>query len=69
VRKNIKKLIKLKKPKKNNQKNQTVKKIDWNFFKNRPVQFGFGFTSLKPKKPNRNRKKPSQTEKNQVKPI
>jgi hypothetical protein len=69
VRKNIKKLIKLKKQKQNNQKNQTVKKIDWNFFKNRPVQFGFGFISLKPKKPNRNRKKPSQTEKNQVKPI
>jgi len=31
------------------------------FFKNQPVWFGFDFISLKLKKPNRPRKKPSQT--------
>jgi hypothetical protein len=45
-----------------------VKKILLNrleFLKNQPVQFGFSFISLKPKKPNRTelkqKKKPSQT--------
>jgi hypothetical protein len=53
---NSKKKKKLKKPEKNNWKNQTVKKNRLNhlkFWKNQPVRFGFGFISLKPKKPNR----------------
>jgi hypothetical protein len=54
--------------KKNNKKNQTVKKNRLNqlkFWKNRPVRFGFGFISLKPKKSNRTEPKP---EKNWAKP-
>jgi hypothetical protein len=51
--------------KKNNQKNQTVKKKPIKIFKKPTgsVRFGFGFISLKPKKPNRTQtgKKPSQT--------
>ena len=37
------------------------------FLKNQPVRFGFGFISLKPKKPNQTQtgKKPSQTGLNQ----
>jgi hypothetical protein len=70
VSKNIEKLIKLKKLKKKNWKNRTMKKNRLEFWKNCPVQFGFNFISLKPKKPNRtqtekkteqNRKKLSQT--------
>ena len=60
--------------KKNNWKNRTVKK-------NRPVQFGFGFISLKLKKQNRtqteknrkktkpNQKKTVKTEPNRAKPV
>jgi hypothetical protein len=33
------------------------------FLKNQSVQFGFGFISLKPKKPSQTRKKPSQIKK------
>ena len=61
--------------KQNNQKNQTVKK-NWlnrlNFKKT--DRFGFGFISLKPKKPNRiqtekkNQSKPEKTEQNWAKP-
>jgi len=63
-----KKTEKPRKPEKNNRKNQTVKKNRLNrlkFWKNRPVRFGFGFISLKPKKPNRTQtgKQTSQTEK------
>jgi hypothetical protein len=59
-----------------------VKKNRLNFWKNRPIRFGFGFISLKPKKPNRtkpkqkkssqtgkNWAKTSQTGKNRVKPV
>jgi hypothetical protein len=55
-------LIVGKKP--NNKKNWTVKKNWLKFWKNQPVRFGFGFISLKPKKPNLaepKQKKPSQT--------
>jgi hypothetical protein len=70
--KKIKKLIKLKKLKKNNWKNQTVKKnrLNWlKFWKIRPVRFGFGFISLKPKKPNwtKTRKKTEPNQKIQAK--
>jgi hypothetical protein len=60
--KKTKKLIKPRKQK-NNRKNQTVKKNWLKFWKNRPVRFGFGFITLKLKKPNRTQtgKKPSQT--------
>jgi hypothetical protein len=58
-----KKTEKLIKSKKNNRKNRIVKKNRLKFKKNRPVWFGFGFISLKPKKPNRTGKKPSQTKK------
>jgi hypothetical protein len=58
-KKKIKKLIKPIKQKKNtNRKNRTVKKNWLKFWKNRLVWFGFGFISLKLKKPNR-----TQTEK------
>jgi len=59
VFKKTEKPIKLRKPKKNNRKNQTVKKKRLNrlkFWKNRPVRFGF--LSLEPEKPNRTGKKP-----------
>jgi len=49
-----------KKPRKlenNNWKNWTVKKNRLKFWKNRPVQFGFGFINLKPKKTESNRQK------------
>jgi hypothetical protein len=36
--------------------------------KNRLIRFDFDFISLKPKKPNPNRKEPSHTEKNRAKP-
>jgi len=36
--------------------------------KNRPVQFGFGFISLKLKKPNRTESKPKKPEKTESKP-
>jgi len=56
------------KPEKKNRKNRTEKKNRLNrlhFWKNRPVRFGFGFISKKPKKPNRNRQKTrKQTEPN-----
>ena len=52
--------------KKNNQKNWTVKKNRLKFWQNQPVQFGFGFISLKPKKPNRNESK-LRSEKNRAK--
>jgi len=56
------------KSEKNNLKNRTVKKNRLNFKKT--DRFGFGFISLKPKKPNRtqiekNKKKTSQTGKTQ----
>ena len=57
----------------NRKKNRTEKKNRLNFWKNRPVRFGFGFITKKPKKPNRTEiekkpeKKPSQTEKNRAK--
>jgi len=67
--------------KKNNQKNRTEKKTRLNrlnFWKNRPVRFGFGFINKKPNrtepKPTKNQKKnrakpekPSQTEKTEPK--
>jgi hypothetical protein len=64
VNKKIEKLIKSRKPEKNNWKNRTVKK-------NRPVQFGF--ISLKLKKQNRtqtgkNQAKPEKNSKNRAKP-
>ena len=63
-KKKIKKLIKPIKQKKNtNRKNRTVKKNWLKFWKNRLVWFGFGFISLKLKKPNR-----TQTEKTRKKP-
>jgi hypothetical protein len=77
----VKKLKNQENWKKNNWKNRTVKKNRLNqlkFWKNRPVQFGFGFISLKPKKPNwiektePNWKKPSQIKKNRknrAKPV
>jgi len=52
--KKIKKLRKLKKNKKKLNREKKPIKI----LKNQPVWFDFGFISLKPKKPNRNRKKP-----------
>ena len=53
---------------KNNWKNRTVKKNQLKFKKKtRPVRFGFCFIKLKPKKPNPNRKKLSQTEKKEPK--
>ena len=83
-----KKTRKSRKPEKNNWKNRIEKKNRLNrlnFWKNRPVRFGFGFISKKPKKPNRTEtdkkpeKKPSQTEpkprkpsqnrKNRAKPV
>jgi len=80
VSKKIKKSIKPRKLEKNNQKNQTVKKNRLNrlkFWENQPVRFGFGFISLKLKKPNRiqtgktepNWKKTSQTGKNRAKLV
>jgi len=62
VSKKTEKLKKLRKLEKNNQKNRLNR---LKFLKNWPVRFGFGFISLKPKKPNRiqTEKKPSQTEK------
>jgi len=57
-----KKTKKPRKSEKNNWKNRTIKKNRLKFWKNRPVQFDFGFISLKPKKPNR-----TQTEKNWAK--
>ena len=46
------------------------KKNRLNFLKSRPVQFGFGFITKKPKKPNRTEteKKPSKTEKTEPEP-
>ena len=83
MRKNSKNRFNWKNWKKNNWKNQTMKKNRLNrleFWKNRPVRFGFGFISLKPKKSNRTKLKPKKTEpnkknqaepsrKNQAKPI
>jgi hypothetical protein len=64
VSKKIKKPIKLRKPKKDNQKNRTVKKNRLNQLKFwKTDRFGFGFISLKPK--NRTELK---SEKNQAKP-
>jgi len=72
-----KKTRKSRKPEKNNWKNRIEKKNRLNrlnFWKNRPVRFGFGFISKKPKKPNRTEtdkkpeKKPSQTEPKPRKP-
>jgi len=68
--------------KKNNWKNRTEKNR-LNFWKNRPVWFGFGFISKKPKKQNRiepkptknqkktepNRKNQAKTRKNRAKPV
>ena len=50
VFKKTEKPIKPRKSEKNNQKNRTVKKTDYNFEKT--DRFGFGFISLKPKKSN-----------------
>ena len=60
--------------KKNNRKNRTVKKNRLKFWNNQPVRFGFGFISLKLKKPNRTQtkktgKNPSQTGKNRASPV
>ena len=63
--KKIKKLIKSRKLKINNWKNQTVKKNRLKFWKNRPVRFAFGFRSLKLKKPIRTEPKPKKIESNQ----
>ena len=60
--KKIKKPIKLRELEKNNWKNRTMKKNWLEFWKNYPVRFGFGFISLKQKKPNS-----AQTEKNRAK--
>jgi hypothetical protein len=60
--------------KKNNQKNRTMKKNRLEFLQNRPVRFGFGFISLKLKKPNRTQTKKNlsqigkKTESNRTKP-
>ena len=68
VSKKTGKPIKPRKLEKKNRKNRTEKKNRLNrlhFWKNRPVRFGFGFISKKPKKPNRNRQKTrKQTEPN-----
>jgi hypothetical protein len=69
VRKKSKNQLNRENWKKNNWKNRIVKKNRLNrlkFWKNRPVRFGFGFISMKPKKTNRTQtqkkqKKPSQT--------
>jgi len=65
-----KKTEKPRKSEKNNRKNWSLKINRLKFWKNRPVRFGFGFISLKPKKPNQTepklkkiRKKPSQNRK------
>jgi len=82
--KKTRKSIKPRKLEKNNWKNRTEKKNRLNrlnFWKNRPVRFGFGFINKKPKnrtepKPTKNRKKnrakprkPSQNWKNRAKPV
>jgi len=75
--KTSKKPIKPRKSEKNNQKNRTMKKNRLNrleFLQNRPVRFGFGFISLKLKKPNRTQTKKNlsqigkKTESNRTKP-
>jgi hypothetical protein len=59
------------KPEKNNQKNR-LNRLE--FLQNRPVRFGFGFISLKLKKPNRTQTKKNlsqigkKTESNRTKP-
>jgi len=53
VSKKTKKPIKLRKPEKNNRKNQIMKKNRLEKLKNKPVQFDFGFKRLKLNKPNR----------------
>jgi len=65
VRKNIKKLIKLRKPEKNNKKNQTVTKNRLEFFKKPTGSIRFWFY-----KPETKKTEPNQTEtgKNQAKP-
>jgi len=59
--KKIKKPIKLRKPKNNNQKHQTMKKNRLNFLKNRPVRFQFYKPEIEKIEPNR-----TQTEKNSL---
>jgi hypothetical protein len=70
--KKFKKSRKLRKQKKNNWKNQTMKKtqLTWlKIWKNRPVRLGFDFIRLKLKKLNRAEPKPEKKlEKNRVKP-
>jgi hypothetical protein len=69
VSKNIKKLIKPRKQKKNNRKNRTVKKTRLNRFKilkNRPVRFYKSETEKT--KPNKTKSKTKKTEPNQAKP-
>ena len=71
VRKKIEKPIKPRKPEKN-QKNRIVKKHRLNrlkFLKNRPIRFGFGFISLKPKKPNRTQTETEPNRKNRAKTV
>jgi hypothetical protein len=76
VSKKIEKLIKLRKPEKNNWKNRIVKKNRLEFWKNRPVWF-FKLETEKAepklkkpeKKSSQTGKKPSQTEKNRAKLV
>jgi len=78
VSKKTGKPIKPRKPEKNNWKNQTEKNRlnRLNFWKNRPVRFGFGFIRKKPSrtepKPTKNRKKtrakPDKPSQNRAKP-
>ena len=63
--KKTKKLIKPRKPEKNNRKNRIVKKNRLEFLKNQPVQFGLGFISLKLE--NRTESNRTQTKKNRAK--
>jgi hypothetical protein len=58
-----KKTKKPRKPKKPNHEKNRLK-----FWKNQPVRFGFGFISLKRKKPSQTSKKLSQNWKKQVRP-
>jgi hypothetical protein len=70
VSKKIEKLIKSrkseKKSKKPNREKKPIKPIK--ILKNRLVRFGFGFISLKSKKPNQTKPKPKKTRKTEPKP-
>jgi len=62
VSKKTRKPINRENRKKNNRKNRTEKNR-LNFWKNRPLWFGFAFINKKPKKPNRNETKPTKNQK------